>query len=240
MLARQLALPFPQDVHYPPETYLRSAANAEALAWIDKPECWPACRLAVQGEAGSGKTHLLHVFAYRYQSALLSAEALRVFMPLPNAKSLAIDNADALNNPRALLHILNAATERRMPTLLAGRSGPAYWGISLPDLNSRLRASAVVTLRLPDDAMLSALLRSLLKERQLQVSERLQAYMLLHLPRTGGALREAVARLDRLALAGGCRVTRAMAVLAVDAQQPSPIDAQGVDGDDLLSTGVFA
>ena len=139
--------------------------------------------------------------------------------------------------PRALLHVLNAAAEQRIPTLLSGRTAPAYWGVSLPDLDSRLRAIAVVTLHPPDDLMLRALFSRLLEERQLLMPERLQSYMLLQLPRTGGALREAVARLDRLAMASGSHVTRAMATLAVDAQQSCMADEAVDECDESLSEG---
>jgi chromosomal replication initiation ATPase DnaA len=237
--SRQLALPFPNDPQYLPETYVRGEGNAEALAWFERLDSWPGCRLVVQGEAGAGKTHLLHVFAHQHQAALLSSDSVRVFMPLPDARSLAIDDADTVNNSCALLHLLNTAAERRIPTLLAGRSAPAFWHTDLLDLNSRLRASSVVTLHAPHDAILDTLLLRLLAERQLCVPDRLRAYMLVHLPRTGGALREAVARLDRLALSTGGRVTRAMAASAIDRSQSSELYAPSqADYDDLFSAGV--
>lgn len=238
-----MALPFPNDPQYRPEAYLAGEANAQALAWLKSVESWPTCRLAIQGEAGVGKTHLLHYFAHQHQAALLSSDAVRMFVPPPDARSLAIDDADTVTNPKALLHVLNAAAERRMPVLLAGRSAPAFWHTLLPDLNSRLRALPVVTLRPPDDKLLGALLQALLAERQLCVPERVQAYMLVHLPRTGGALREAVARLDRCALGAGGPVTRAMANLAINMPAPSSAldaPATGADCDDLLSARVPA
>jgi chromosomal replication initiation ATPase DnaA len=214
--ARQFALPFPQDAQYAPEAFLPGDANEDALAWLARPEMWPFGRLAVYGEAGAGKTHLLHLFAARARAALLPAEALRPFTALPQAAALAIDDADTVADPRALLHLLNSAAEAGMMVLLAGRSPPSQWRVGLPDLASRLRAITTVALRLPEDDLLRALLARLLAERQLVVPERVQQYLLTHLPRTGGALREAAARLDRLALASGGHVTRAMAALVAD------------------------
>ena len=126
-----------------------------------------------------------------------------------------------------------------MPTLLAGRTTPSRWAVDLPDLASRLRAMSVVALYLPDDDLLRALLRRLLGERQLLVAENLQAYMLLHLPRTGGALRDAVARLDRLALAGGGQVTRAMAASVVG-ETTAAVENVAARCDDLLSARLSA
>ena len=221
--ARQFALPFPQAIQYLPGAFLPGEANQEALAWLDRPESWPGRRLAVYGEAGVGKTHFLHVFAARFQAALLPAEALRPFTPVPDAAALAIDDADTVADPRTLLHLLNGAAEREMLVLISGRSAPAHWGVALPDLDSRVRAMATVELRPPEDGLLRALLGSLLADRQLIVPERVQEYLLIHLARTGGALREAACRLDRLALASGGHVTRAMAAMVINGgDMPDP------------------
>ena len=232
--ARQFVLPFPHDAVFLPNAYLRGQANEEAFQWIERPQLWPAGRLAIQGEAGVGKTHFLHVFAQLYNAAVLPAAALHMFMPVSSVRALAVDDADTIDDPRVLLHLLNTAAEQGMPTLLAGRVAPAHWAVGLPDLSSRLRAMNTAILHPLDDGLLRAILGRLLADRQLVVPERLQTHMLLHLPRTGGALREAVARLDRLALAAGRHVTRAM-VARVVSRADLPVETMEVEGDDLLN-----
>ena len=101
-------------------------------------------------------------------------------------------------------------------------------GVALPDLASRLRAIPVVALGQPDDDLLRAMFAHVLAERQLAVPQRLQAYLLDRLPRTGAALWDAAARLDRLALASGGQVTRGIAAaVAGDAEG----DGAGAMGD---------
>lgn len=217
--ARQFALPFPQAHIYAPEHFCPGAANSAALAWLEAPAAWPGLRLAVHGEPGTGKTHLLHLFAARHGAALLPASAIRRLTPPPDACCLAIDDADMVGDAQALLHLLNAAAERRQPVLLSGQTPPAHWSFTLPDLVSRLRAMQTVALLPPEDDLLRALLARLLADRQLRVSDQIRAYLLAHLPRTGGALREAVARLDRLSLAAGGMVTRGMAQEVVEEEK---------------------
>ncbi|MDA8253677.1 MAG: chromosomal replication initiator DnaA, partial [Rhodospirillales bacterium] len=94
---------------------------------------------------------------------------------------------------------------------LAGRTPPARWPVALPDLASRLRATAAVEIRPAEDELLRALLARLLAERQIAVSEAVQAWLLARLPRTPAAVREAAARLDRAALAAGGPISRAVA-----------------------------
>lgn len=60
-----------------------------------------------------------------------------------------------------------------------------------------------------------ALLLRLLSDRQLAVPPGLQAWLLVRLPRSPGMLREAVALLDREAMAAGKAVTRTIAAKVV-------------------------
>ncbi len=210
-MSRQLALPFSSIDTYDPADFLSGAGNAGALAWLADPAAWPGPRLSIFGAPGTGKTHLLHVFASRHAARLLAAADLRGLPPLPEAPALALDDADAAADPVALLHLINAAGERRVPLVLASRTPPARWSPTLPDLDSRLRAIVAVGLAEPDDAMLAALLARLLAARQLRVEPAVQAYLLARLPRSCAALREAAARLDQVSLAAGSRITRAVA-----------------------------
>jgi chromosomal replication initiation ATPase DnaA len=208
-MPNQLAFPFPQTQSFGVHDFIEAPANAEALAWIGRVADWPGGRLALFGEAGSGKTHLLHLFAARAGAVLVRGESVRGMGEPPNGP-LAIDDAEAAE-PEALLHVLNASAEAGATVLLAGRLPPARWDFVLPDLVSRLRAVVSVGLHAPDDALLRALLARLLAERQLVVAETVQEFLLARLPRTGAALREAATRLDQASLASGGRVTRAMA-----------------------------
>ena len=205
--ARQFPLPFPLAPRYAPEEFLAGDCNAAARAWLAAPADWPALRLALHGESGTGKTHLLHWFAARHQATLLNGADLRGLPTPPAAPMLAIDDADRLPDQPALLHLLNASAERHIPVLLAARTPPASWPIAVPDLASRLRATTTAALLPLEDSLLRALLARLLAERQIAVAPRIQDYLHARLPRTGNALREAAACLDRLALAAAGPVT---------------------------------
>ncbi len=214
-MTRQLALPFAVRSHLATAAFVPGQANADACTWLAEPQLWPAGRLALFGPAGTGKTHLLHMFAARLRGVLLPGEAVRTLVDLPAGGAVAVDDADVGPEPEALLHLLNAASEAGLPVLLAGRTPPSAWAVGLPDLASRLRAVTAVAVGLPDDALLEAMLASLLAERQLRVEPGVQAWLLARLPRDGAALREAVVRLDRASLADGRRVTRGTAAYVV-------------------------
>jgi chromosomal replication initiation ATPase DnaA len=212
------------EAAYDPADLLEGSCNAAAMAWLDAP--WPGGRLALWGEPGCGKTHLLHVWATRYGAVMLSGPTLTGLVTLPESGGLTVDQADAAPE-EPLLHLLNAAAETGLPVLLAARHPPARWQTRLPDLASRLRAVTSVEVARPDDAMLRVLFTSLLAARQLVVPESVQDWLLLRLPRDPAALREAAALLDQAALAAGRRVTQAIAAQII--AEPAHIAISALD-----------
>ena len=229
-LSRQLALPF---VHLPRLTldeFLPSAATGPALAWLARTADWPGRRLALWGGAGSGKTHLLHIWATRTGASLIAGPQLRAEWP---PGPIAIDDADLASHEASLLHVLNAAHEAGHPVLLAARAPPARWPTRLPDLASRLRATTAVPLGTADDAFLCTLLARLLSDRQLRVPGPVQEWLLAVLPRDPATLREAAARLDRATLAAGRGVDRALAAYALGSLMCEDLDTIATDASQL-------
>ncbi len=240
MTARQLALPLGAAPHYTAAGFIAAPCNEAALAWLDRTEAWPEGRLALWGEPGVGKSHALHRWAERAGAAVLSGPRLRG-LPAPVGRGAAVDDADLCGDPPALLHFINAMRESGVPLLLAGRAPPAHWPVALPDLASRLRATTAVRLDAADDALLRALLARLFAERQLAVAAPVQEYLLARLPRDGGSLREAVARLDHAALAAGIGIGRALAaevIAEMDREAAPPPLAGGGWGEGAAATTV--
>lgn len=229
--ARQLPLPITHAQSFARADFLGDETNAEALAWLDRPQDWPNGRLLLWGPEGCGKTHLLRATAAREGWRVLDGCALR---GLPEPGPAAVDDADCLPDDRALLHLVNLCAERGDRLLLAAREPPSRWRIALPDLASRLRATTAVALLPPGDDLLAALLAKLLADRQLRVAADVQAWLLARLPRTPAALGEAVARLDQAGLAARLPITRALARTTLAAWEGfSPVD----DGTETNATG---
>jgi len=225
---RQLALPLDLPQSFAGEV-LPDASNAEAMAWLGRVESWPAHRLALFGPAGVGKSHLLRQAAGARGWRVLHGPAL---LGVPEPAPTALDDADGVMDEAALFHLINACASAGLPLLLAGRAPPARWPVLLPDLASRLRATAAVGIAEPSDPLLATLLARDFAERQLLVPEAVRDWLLARLPREAAAIAEAAARLDRAALAAGGAVTRPLARAAL-ADWPG----FGPPGDALLAEG---
>jgi len=221
----QLPLPFPHRPGYAELDFLSDDSNQDALAWLSRPADWPDRRLALWGQGGCGKSHLLHIWAERNPAVLLTGQTVRNLEDVPQTGALALDDADTLADEQTLLHLLNTARDRGLFVLLSGRTAPARWPVRLPDLSSRLKAITAVEIQPPGDPLLRALLLRMAADRQLRMGEQVQEWLLRRLPRSPGALREAVARLDRESMACQQPITRSLAARVLDIAEMAVAEA---------------
>jgi DnaA regulatory inactivator Hda len=212
----QLPLPFPHQPGYAALDFLPDDSNRDAQAWLSRSADWPDRRLALWGQEGCGKSHLLHIWAEQSSAVVLPGQTLRGLEEVPETGALALDDADTVADEPILLHLLNTARDRGLFLALSSRTPPARWPVRLPDLSSRLKAITAVEIQPPSDALLRALLTRMAADRQLRMGEAVQEWLLLRLPRSPAALREAVARLDRESMARQQPITRALALRVLD------------------------
>lgn len=204
-MARPAQLPL--DLVFRPalerEDFLIGSCNAEAMAWIDRYPDWPTNFAVLRGPEGSGKSHLLSVWAAASGALSLDAKVLRVAdldRSIGEATAIAIDSADAANEPDSLFHAINIMRERDGHLLLAAREPPARWTIGTPDMRSRLAAMPLIELREPDDAVLIGVLMKQFDDRRVTPSPEVLRFVSQRMPRTFAAAGALAAELDRLSL----------------------------------------
>lgn len=210
----QLALPLELAPSFAAADFIADTSNEEALRWLSEPARWPNGRLLLAGPAGTGKTHLLHMMAATHGWELREGPALRGLPEAPT-RGIALDMADVPGEEASLFHLINACAEAGLPLLMAGRAAPSRWGVVLPDLRSRLAATALAMTNEPSDTLLDALFAKHLADRQLSLDPGLGARLRLRLPRSAAAMAEAVARLDRATLGTHARPTLRSALAAL-------------------------
>jgi chromosomal replication initiation ATPase DnaA len=214
-MGSQLAFDLEPAENFSRDDFICGAGNAAALDLVDSWPNWSARTVAIVGPDGSGKSHLAAIWAAATGARRLASRALdESVVPgalATGALALECGAVDAELDERALFHLLNLVQEQRAFVLLTARVVPAAWPIGLPDLASRLRAVPVVTLAVPDDAMLRAVLVKLFSDRQIAVDEALISYLMVRIERSFAAARSTVATLDREALRRQRPITRALA-----------------------------
>jgi chromosomal replication initiation ATPase DnaA len=209
----QLPLELPHKPRLGREDFLSAPSNAAALAMIERWPDWPDRILTLIGPPGSGKSHLLAIFAARARALSATGAAPPSLTALTSAapEAIALDDIDRVSDETALFHLLNFAVEHRIFVLMSARRPLTVKDVRLPDLLSRLRRAPMVEIGAPDDDLIRAVLEKLFRDRQLLVEPPALAYAALRLERSLDAARAFVAALDREALARGRPVTRALA-----------------------------
>jgi chromosomal replication initiation ATPase DnaA len=210
----QLVFDLPHIPALGSEDFLVSASNEQAVKLIAAWPDWVNPITIMTGPEGSGKTHLANVWRARSGAAAFGAS------DVPRAVERAIgeggpvvieDFGGALVDEHAAFHLLNLAKEKRFDLLITGRTPPGEWRVSLPDLRSRLRSAALVTIEEPDEALIGAVIVKLFADRQLGVEPGVVGYLLRRMERSMAAAQRLVEAIDRAALAERRRVTRALA-----------------------------
>lgn len=205
-----------------------SPANARALAMVDHWKDWPEGKLVLLGPPGAGKTHLASLWAEQAGARVIAARDLAGSDPAAlisgNATRLAVEDAAEVAGNRkaelALFHLHNVVRAADGSLLLTAHLPARRWGLELPDLASRMEASASVTLEAPDDSLLGAVLVKLFADRQLVVEPAVIAYLLARMERSLAAAGTLVEALDRNALAEKRAVTRRLAADVLESIAP--------------------
>jgi chromosomal replication initiation ATPase DnaA len=216
----QLAFDLPFRVALGRGDFFVSAPNATALAALDSWRDWPGHKMVLVGPPGSGKTHLAHVWAdiaraERHHAATLAGADLP---EIATACAVVVEDCECLTPgaQTALFHLHNMLATTATPLLMTAATLPRDWGLTLPDLASRVQAAPLTRLDPPDDALLAAVLVKLFADRQITVSPALITYLIPRMERSFAAARAMVALLDAEALAKGSPVNRTLAATLLD------------------------
>lgn len=207
----------------------RFVANAELQGVLDilrRPDSWLAPQLVLSGPAGSGKTHLGHIFAETTGARFLTA-AQTHGLAIGEADGYVVDDAEEASE-ETLFHLFNKVQNSAQNLVLLTRIQPLQWQVTLPDWQSRLRAMRLISLPEPDDELLSAILSKLFAQRAISPSPDALAYIASRMDRSVSALQKIVTDLEHYA--NGRPFNRALARDFFEQSDRLPLDETESDG----------
>lgn len=220
-MAEQLTFDLPVRAAQGRGDFYVTHSNAAAMATVESWQSWPNRKLVLSGPKGSGKTHLALVWAEMTGAQTLDATTLpdTDIAALAGA-SVVIEDADRIAGQRpaeeALFHLHNLVLAEGGHLMVTARSAPSRWGLSLPDLRSRMEGTTLTRLDAPDDMLLSAVLVKFFDDRQIIVTHPLITYLARRMDRSLAQAATLVERLDRAALVDHSPITRAFAARILD------------------------
>ncbi|SHK01430.1 hypothetical protein SAMN05444000_11726 [Shimia gijangensis] len=220
-MSKQLNLTLPVRTALGRDDFFVSPANAMALGLVEGWPNWSGGKLIISGPSGSGKTHLVHVWAALSDARIIAATDLEGSdIPDLARESVAVEDAHAIaDSPdaqNALFHLHNLVLAEGHTLLVTGEGQPGHWGLTLPDLLSRMQGTTVASLEQPDDMLLSVVLAKLFSDRQLAPHPDTIPYLVKQMDRSFEAARQLVEQLDQLSLSEQRPITRALAKRVIE------------------------
>lgn len=158
-------------------TFSVTDGNRAAVAMLRARDRWPSGAVLLLGPTGSGKTHLGHAWLAEFGGEL-------------------IDDADRCGETTLFDAINRALAGQVSGLVLTSALSPKAWGITMPDLKSRLNAMPTLTLAEHDEESLEPILRALFAQVGRGVSQDVVTYVLKQSERSVEALHELVHELD--------------------------------------------
>ena len=235
----QLTIPFESRPALGRLDFVVSHCNRDAVALIDAYPNWgdadyDGVGVILVGDEKCGKTHLCHVWGERTGALWLGADDFRLldgdgdgvapWVEKIEKSSLTplcviVDDCHTIDAHEQLFNLYNRMVDVGGRLLLTGTDIPQSWGITVPDLLSRLSTMPLASIASPDDMMLGMLLVKLFNDRQLQVPADVILYVLKRLPRTYDSIADFVTHADALALHDGRSITVPLARRVLDTMQ---------------------
>lgn len=164
--------------------FLVSDSNARAVHQLGHWGSWPVRSALLVGPRKSGRSLLARIFA-----AKTGAEV--------------IDDAER-QSETAIFHAWNRAQHEHHPLLIVADAPPPRWEVRLPDLRSRLAASPLLEIGVPDDALIPQLLERAFARHLLHAKPEVIAWIARRIERSHVAILRAA---DVLEAAGRDRLT---------------------------------
>lgn len=213
---RQLALELEHVPAQGEADFLVGDGNALAHGRIMAFPQWSEPVTLLVGPAKSGKSHLARIFADRSGARFAGVDELEALATQGGRDPLIVENVDQLGYDEVgLFHLLNQSLREQRPILMTARDEIANWSLSTDDVRSRVRRATAFTLELTDDIQLSQMLVKLFRDRQVTVDPKIIFYLVARMERSSEEAVLLADLMDRLALAKGSAVTRAIAAEAL-------------------------
>jgi len=206
----QFALPFEWPADPRDDEFLISDSNARAVHGLEHWGAWPVMAALLVGPRKSGRSLLARIFAAKSGGTIID---------------------DAERQPEAaIFHAWNRAQAERHPLLIVADAPPPEWAVKLPDLKSRLAATPVLELGIPDDVLMRALFERNFIKRGLDARPELIDWLIARVERSHIAVMRAVDVLDQQVLERRKRLSiplarATLAEAALIAEPASKVDA---------------
>ena len=206
---RQVPLAFPLRERFTLDRFL-VGGNTELLASICRSVDGFHCAW-IWGRPGSGKSHLLQAVSHETGGAFVPATEIPNVLGYEVFDRVLVDDIHAWIGDRAaeeaLLTLYNNRLQDGRVLVVSACQPPGELDFALPDLASRLRASACFELLPPGDEAAGTVLQRIAQDRGFELDTKVVSFLLSRADRDLAALLRVLETIDVESLSAQRRVT---------------------------------
>ena len=205
-MMHQLSLDMPFPKLQGRDDFIVSDCNKLAAGWINRWPNWPkpGHSLNLVGPSGAGKSHLAAIWQDMCGARLCDGPAaLSTIMEKDTVPLVVLDKIDGAFDwlEELLFHLFTRCDNQSGGLLILSEKPIAQMRWDLADLRSRMRGTAMVSIALPDDALVYALLEKYFFDRQMVAPKAMLTYLVSRMDRSFLAIQTIAVALDRRSLA---------------------------------------
>jgi len=163
--------------------------------------------LILKGAKASGKTHLLHIFAKKFDAEFLDQERISGVNPANFFAAnhfYILENVAEIKDEELVLRLINSAVEAKAFLILSSRDAPQFL---LKDLVSRLINIVSVEIKSPSQESIKILLAGNFSRRQIKLSRQAIDFLSDNIERSFEAVFLAVKLVEDLAQNGELKLS---------------------------------
>ncbi len=206
---QQIPFFFDSNNTYNQNEYIISSSNSLAYnTIINWPKNWGvgpyAKTLIIKGTKSSGKTFLAKKWASKAEALFIKQEHELTEILLAHYRAFVIDGFDDSWQEEKFLHHFNSIHEIDKFLLITTTKIPP---VNLPDLASRINASNVVNIDMPDDKLIEMLIFKLFSNFSVIINTEVVNYLIKVLPREFPQIVNAVKKINNFALQKKHKIT---------------------------------
>lgn len=201
---KQSVFTFFQDTHYNADDFVVTSCNQNAHDFLLNAQIPYAPFYLLQGAQGSGKSHLARLWQHKNNALFVDFNTKQSPYDILSPSSFFVADPIIFNSNPALeekiFHFYNAAKELNARMLLVLEKPLSSSIFGLKDLESRLKASPLLSILSPDDDIIKFLIIKQLSDRQIALDTTLLEFLMKRIERSFKIIPDLVARIDALSL----------------------------------------
>ena len=198
----QEIIKFEYDKNFKFDDFYVSKSNEHIYILLNKWPKWSKNFLNINGEAFSGKTHLIDIFLKRFNGIKFEAKLFNNdnLKDIKIHQNIVLENISEDVDEKLIYTLFNIIDQENKYLITTSRESIVDIKFNLDDLRSRAKNFLLQKIEKPDDEMIFALILKNLSDRQILIEKKLINFIIKRIDRSYGKISDFIYKIDEISL----------------------------------------